>query len=242
MVTRVKICGITRQEDAELAISLGAHALGFIFEPSSKRYLAEPPDWIFKLAPYVARVAVFGTVPSSLPQGFHAVQGGGFESSPANARVTKPFTAPHHSFEGAVWGGWRSQPNAGDLDPSHIVEDSSSGRSSIQRVSVARVKSGDTVESVISGAGHADALLLDAFASGSYGGTGHCIDWDFAAQVVEVCPKPVILAGGLTPENVAEAIRRVRPYAVDVCTGVESSDGIKDAAKLRALFGAVNNR
>jgi len=88
------------------------------------------------------------------------------------------------------------------------------------------------------------ALLLDAWHPGSYGGTGCLGDWELAAQVA--AKRPVVLAGGLTPDNVAEAIRRVRPYGVDVSSGVESAPGQKDPEKVAAFIrnacAAVNER
>lgn len=79
---------------------------------------------------------------------------------------------------------------------------------------------------------HADAFLLDK-ASSHYGGTGKTFDWNLATQFQSTTPKPCILAGGLNPENVSEAIQSVRPYAVDVCSGVEQKPGLKDASKMR---------
>jgi len=199
VVTRVKICGLTRREDATLAIELGAHALGFIFEPSSKRFLSQVPPWIGDLPPYVTRVAVFGNAPAAfVPPLFHAVQG-------------------------ACWP-LAAKPN----DAFH-------------RIAAVPCREATTMAEVLEAARQANAILLDAHVEGSYGGTGKRIDWHFAAQVVKNCPKPVILAGGLTPENVAEAIQRVRPYAVDVSSGVEAEPGIKDAGKLRAFFEAVSS-
>jgi phosphoribosylanthranilate isomerase len=83
----------------------------------------------------------------------------------------------------------------------------------------------------------ADAILLDGFARGLHGGTGRKLDWKLARAASRY--GRIILAGGLTPENVAEAIRVAQPYAVDVASGVESKPGRKDPAKLRALFAAV---
>lgn len=84
----------------------------------------------------------------------------------------------------------------------------------------------------------ARALLLDAFLPGVAGGTGHVFDWSLIPQQL---PVPVVLAGGLTPDNVAGAIRQVRPYAVDVSGGVEESKGIKSAAKIAAFMQGVQN-
>ncbi len=87
----------------------------------------------------------------------------------------------------------------------------------------------------------ADALLLDAFAPGVYGGTGHTIDWARAAAIIAaIAPKPLILSGGLTPENLAAAIHATRPAAVDVASGVESAPGLKDLAKVRAFLRAAH--
>jgi phosphoribosylanthranilate isomerase len=83
----------------------------------------------------------------------------------------------------------------------------------------------------------ADAFLLDGFDPGLLGGTGKSFDWRVARDAARY--GPIILAGGLTPENVASAIRAARPYAVDVASGVEASPGVKDAAKLRQFFAAV---
>jgi phosphoribosylanthranilate isomerase len=83
----------------------------------------------------------------------------------------------------------------------------------------------------------ADALLLDGFAPGLHGGTGRTLDWKLARAAGRY--GRIVLAGGLTPENVAEAIRVAKPYAVDLASGVETRPGRKDAGKLRALFGAI---
>jgi len=84
-------------------------------------------------------------------------------------------------------------------------------------------------------------VLLDSFHPKAYGGTGSVADWDQAAEVVRNCAHPVFLAGGLTPENVAEAIHRVRPFAVDVSSGVEKAKGKKDLSKVRDFITAVRN-
>jgi phosphoribosylanthranilate isomerase len=85
----------------------------------------------------------------------------------------------------------------------------------------------------------ADAILLDGFARGLHGGTGRTLDWELARATGGFAR--IILAGGLAPENIAQAIRVARPYAVDVASGVEARPGRKDAAKLRAFFAAVES-
>jgi phosphoribosylanthranilate isomerase len=83
-----------------------------------------------------------------------------------------------------------------------------------------------------------DAWLLDAYVPGQPGGTGHQFNWDLAVDAVKL-GRPVFLAGGLTPENVGEAVRRVNPFGVDVSSGVESAPGKKDPAKVRAFIAAA---
>jgi phosphoribosylanthranilate isomerase len=85
-----------------------------------------------------------------------------------------------------------------------------------------------------------DAFLLDAHSNGSLGGTGEKFNWELAVEAQKF-GRPIFLAGGLTPENVADAVKQVRPFAVDVSSGVESAPGKKDAAKVRAFIQAVKN-
>jgi phosphoribosylanthranilate isomerase len=101
-----------------------------------------------------------------------------------------------------------------------------------------RVKPGDDVAARIGLYGSAAGVLLDTFVSGVPGGTGEAFDWSLVPQGL---PVPIILAGGLTPENVRAAIERVRPYAVDVSGGVEASKGVKDSGKIHAFVRAVRS-
>ncbi len=99
-----------------------------------------------------------------------------------------------------------------------------------------RVKAGDDIAAACDAYPSASGVLLDTYVEGVPGGTGEAFDWSLIPQGLS---KPLILAGGLTPENVADAVARVRPYAVDVSGGVEASKGIKDHAKIRAFINAV---
>lgn len=195
-MTLVKICGLTRPQDAELAADLGANALGFIHEPSSPRFVTEGEyKWIERLPPFVVKVAVFGRVTKTVPQGvFDLVQGAEWEVYPM------PFP---------------------------------------KRVHVLRLRAGQKADDLVNQTINASALLLDAYKDNQYGGTGHVVDWDLAAEIVQRSERPVILAGGLTPDNVAKAVERVRPYAVDVSSGIESMPGMKDVAKLRDFIQAA---
>jgi phosphoribosylanthranilate isomerase len=102
-----------------------------------------------------------------------------------------------------------------------------------------RPRSTTTLEDVVAAAPACGAILLDAYSEHGFGGMGARVDWALAAEVVRASARPVILAGGLSPENVGEAIRRVRPYAVDVSSGVEVSPGIKDPALILEFAKAV---
>ena len=105
-------------------------------------------------------------------------------------------------------------------------------------IKVVRVRSGVDLLQYAQKYRAAKGLLLDAFVEGNHGGTGSAFDW---ALIPRDFPLPLILAGGLDPGNVGEAVRRVRPWAVDVSSGVESSKGIKDAAKVAAFIRGVRN-
>ncbi|MHB8636047.1 MAG: phosphoribosylanthranilate isomerase [Fimbriimonadaceae bacterium] len=195
MNTGIKICGLTRLADAELAVELGANALGFVLEPTSPRSIHENCEALSipeRLGPYVLCVAVLGPY-RSVPPRFHAIQ---------------------------------------------CVDDvpESVGKPTIKAI---RVGADDTADTILAKIGTRAAALLDAFDSQHFGGTGRRVDWEVAAEVVARSNAKIILAGGLTPDNVAAAIESVCPYAVDVSGGVEGDLGIKDAGKLRAFFQAA---
>jgi phosphoribosylanthranilate isomerase len=203
MATRVKICGITRLEDARLAAELGAAALGFNFYPPSPRYI-EPRragEIIRQLPPFVVSVGVFAdegndehVAAVAREAGVTALQLRG----PRLPRLDGALAAYSLILAVAVGEDFRPEELAGQK---------------------------------------ASAFLLDASDPKLLGGTGKTFDWRLARGAKQ-CGH-IILAGGLTPENVGRAIREVRPFAVDVASGVESAPGVKDAAKLRAFFAAV---
>lgn len=202
--TGIKVCGITREEDARAAIEAGVDALGFNFYPKSKRAvrLADISAWVNELPAGIARVAVVVHPDESLLRElsqsglFHTLQFHGGEDERLCARWGGEFYVKARPIS--------DEPSAGEAlaDPS-------------------------------------PCLLLDAHAPGVYGGTGQVIDWSLAARVARGVRVPVVLSGGLTPGNVAAAVDRVRPAAVDTASGVESSPGKKDEAKMRAFVAAV---
>jgi phosphoribosylanthranilate isomerase len=205
-VTRVKICGVTNREDAQLACELGADAIGLNFFPDSPRcvspFLART---IGKgLPPYVAAVGVFVDWEP--------------EVVVTLAKALGLTVAQLHGDESAE-------------DVAAIAED-------LRVIKAVRPGRAVKVESLTAHK-NVSAFLVDAAVSGEYGGTGVKADWEFARAAVATGKLRVILAGGLTPENVGEAIRSVRPYGVDVASGVESKPGKKDPGKLRTFFEEV---
>jgi len=169
----VKICGMTRVEDAMAAVDAGAGAIGFIFWPASPRFI--DPHRARKIAamlpPFVTAVGVFVNQPLDYVNGVSSLVrlgAGDVQAWPAEVRV-----------------------------------------------------------------------LLDVHDPVVRGGTGRTIDWTAAADVA--AQRQILLAGGLTPDNVADAVARVRPFGIDVSSGVERAPGIKDHRRLQALFEAVHD-
>jgi phosphoribosylanthranilate isomerase len=203
MPTRVKICGITRAEDAALAAALGAAALGFNFYARSPRRIA--PD---------AAVKIVHTLPPFItPVGIFADE----ENGGRILAIARQAGLRALQIHGPRW------PDLDKLRAHFPV--------------IAGLRVGPDFKAASLGDLKADAFLLDGFDPNQLGGTGKTFDWSVAREAARY--GPIILAGGLKPENVAGAIRAARPYAVDVASGVESSPGIKDAAKLHAFFAAV---
>ncbi len=229
MPTRVKICGITRLEDAQLAVSLGAAALGFNFYPPSPRYIdpARARQIIRRLPPFVTSVGVFANETDaghvvSLAQeaGVTTIQLHVAQVSPCGPEP--PAFLPYDS----------RRQGGGPLAGPAALDELSAAFSLVVAVAVREGFRAEDLRRT-----PASAYLLDAFDANLPGGTGKTFDWNAAREAKRY--GPIILAGGLTPENVARAVREVRPFAVDVASGVESAPGIKDAAKLRAFFAAV---
>jgi phosphoribosylanthranilate isomerase len=206
-VTRVKICGITRLEDAELAASLGAWALGFILWPQSRRHVEEAvaAGMARQVRRRVELVGVF--VNPTLDEVAHAVDAIGLS---------------HIQLHG-------------DEGPAFATE--AGRRTGAKVIKAARVASGADLQALERF--HTDFHLLDTAVEGLRGGSGRSWDWGLAAQ--RRSRIPAILSGGLTPDNVADGIAAVRPYAVDVASGVEASPGVKDPERLRAFMAAARS-
>jgi phosphoribosylanthranilate isomerase len=202
---QVKICGITTEEDALMAIDAGADALGFNFFSGSKRYISfgENQAWIASLAGRAFRVAV---VVNAAKDELDALRDSGcFEAVQFHGDET-PELCADAGFP--VW------------------------------IRAVRVENEESLASALRY--DTPHLLLDKWSAVAYGGTGRSVDWESAAEFVAAHPaRRVILAGGLNPENVGQAIRTVRPHAVDTASGVESSPGRKDRLRVTNFIQAA---
>ena len=199
---QIKICGITRPQDALAAVEAGADAIGLVFYAKSKRAVTiaqaqEICAWVPPLTQIVGLFVdasandieqIIATVPLTLLQ-FHG------HESPADCEQ------------------WQ-RPYLRALNP--VV--------------------GSDFEALTAPYARARGFLLDSVHEGAFGGTGKTFDWQLFPSS---CSRPLILAGGLSVENVDQAVRHCRPSAIDVSSGVESSPGIKDAAKMNAFVNAV---
>lgn len=203
---RVKICGITRPEDALLAASLGADAIGLVFYQGSKRAVSvQQAQMIRQVLPaFVSLVGLF--------------------VNPDRTQVLKVMSELHLDclqFHGDEQSDFcqsfgmpyiKALPVRPDQDPLLEI------RSHVQ----------------------ASAILLDAYDPQQAGGTGKQFDWAVARHCVQQSPLPVVLAGGLSASNAAQAINDVRPWALDLSSGVESEPGVKHPERLKAFFNEVN--
>ena len=204
MPTRVKICGITRVEDALAAARLGADAIGLVFYAKSPRAVSavQARTIVRALPPFVTTVGLFvdaaaeeirqvlAAVPLDLLQ-FHG------NESPEQCRIH--------------------------------------GRSYLKAL---RMREGVDVAAMARSYDDAAGLLVDTYVDGVPGGTGRSFDW---SRLPARLARPLILAGGLNPDNVAAAVAQVRPWAVDVSGGVEAAPGLKDAAKIAAFIRGVKS-
>ncbi len=202
MHTRVKICGITRWQDARDAIELGADALGFVFFRGSSRLIdaREAAAIASRLPPFVSVVALFLS-----PTGDEVRE---------VIEVLRPHVLQFHGEESPDFCSGFHLPF-------------------IKAVPMAR---GVDLAAWTREFAKASAVLLDSHVAGEAGGSGRPFDWSMIDRRVN---HPMILAGGLSADNVEAAVERVRPYAVDVSSGVESAPGIKDAGRMREFFRGV---
>jgi phosphoribosylanthranilate isomerase len=199
----VKICGITRAQDAELASRLGAAAVGFIFWPDSPRSIAsEVASRIVEVVPpHVMKVGVF--VDEDLDVVRHVMDVVGLDVAQLHGHETPEYCRRL-------------------------------GRKVFKAIGM---KDNETVD--VSQFDSDVVMLVDAHDSERYGGTGRPVNWAAAREIAVT--RPTILAGGLNPANVKLALESVRPYGVDVSSGVESEPGVKDPVRLKSFFEALHD-
>jgi phosphoribosylanthranilate isomerase len=235
--TLVKICGLTRSEDVALAVELGAWAVGFVFAPSPRRVTADAARRLVLVARQAAARRGLGDEPAPggygrgpLAHGPLAV--GVFGDSPAGAIVEMVDAV---GLDAVQLHG--SQPDAA------AVRGALAGRGLpvlvIRAVPVSAAEAGvaDLRKVVAAARDGADLILFDTTAEGRWGGTGRTFPWGLAREAAG--DPPYLVAGGIGPHNVREALDASGAWGVDVSSGVEQSPGIKDEALLRALFALL---
>jgi len=202
--TRIKICGITRPEDARMAVELGADAIGLVFYAPSPRSIGpeQARAIIAAISPFVTIVGLFV---DPAPEQVESVL----------RRCSLGLLQFH-----------------GDEAPDFCRG------FGLPYIKAARVGTDADLVQYLSRYHAAQGWLLDAYHDQLYGGTGESFDWKLIPRDLA---RPVILSGGLTPDNVGAAVRQVGPWAVDVSSGVESAKGVKDAAKIAAFIAGVKN-
>ncbi|MGQ9468487.1 MAG: phosphoribosylanthranilate isomerase [Nitrososphaerales archaeon] len=203
-MVRVKICGITNEKDLKNSIIAGADALGFIIDvKSSPRSIT-----IDRARELMEKVPIFiskvaVTVFNNLNQLIDIKN-----------KLKPEYVQIHGDF---------------DFNEDYLLK----ALHDVRIIRAIALKSNLSLKSILDEAKNFDAILVDSHVEGKYGGTGIINDFKMCREIRElISPKPLILAGGLNPDNVEEAIRIVRPFAVDVSSGVESSLGIKDYEKM----------
>jgi len=199
---RVKICGITRKEDLEAAAAAGADAVGFVVGVASS-----PRNLSLTEAEKLIR-----QTPSFVK----------------NVLVTVPT-----SLKDLIKVCEKLNPDAVQIHGENLFSAVREKLPTTHLIGAVKANPTNAVENAAKAAKMFDAVLLDSFAYGKHGGTGVIHDWNLSKHIKQLIhPKPLILAGGLNPENVAEAVRTVEPYAVDVSSGVERQPGVKDNLKM----------
>jgi phosphoribosylanthranilate isomerase len=219
-MTWIKICGTTNLDDARAAVDAGADAVGFLFAPSPRRIAPEQArDIIAALPRHPEKVGVFAN--ESPERICEIVEQAGLTAVQLHGDEPPDFPAALARVPGRI------------------------SRARFRLFKALSVAPGFESELRAFAESGVDALVLDSVrhAEGPRGGTGQAFDWNRAQDFMPAIARHVriIVAGGLDPENVAEAVRLLRPWGVDVCTGVEREPGKKDHDKLRAFVAAVRS-
>lgn len=210
--TRIKICGFTKEEDVKAAVQLGVDALGFVFYAPSSRYVTphQARELLQAIPPFVTSVGLF--VNPTLEEVKQVLE-----------------TAPVSLLQ-----------FHGDESPEFCAEVANAVRRPFMKVGRMKVDMSHDVllqyeKTYRAASSYFSGLLLDAFVDG-YGGAGKVFDWSLIPKNLG---HQVVLSGGLNAQNVTKAVEQIRPYAVDVSSGVEKSKGIKDSDLMREFVQAV---
>jgi phosphoribosylanthranilate isomerase len=204
-MVRVKVCGITRYQDAAMAVQLGVDALGFIFAPSPRRIRPEKArEIIGVIPPFVKTVGVFVDERPDVVRQIIRICG----------------------LDLVQFHGDESPDVCGNFMP--------------RAIKTFRVRDRSVLQSIRPYQGKIRAILFDTYLEERQGGTGKTFDWDIAVTG-RTLGIPVILSGGLTPSNIGSAISLVKPFAVDVNSGIEERPGKKDALLMKALMEKIRH-
>lgn len=207
----VKICGLCSAEDVAAVAQWRPDAVGFVFWNGSPRCVhpEEVAEWTTTLPAGIRKVGVF--VDADVSEIARTVETAGVD------------TVQLHGFQ-SLEKGRPNFPMIGKLPGDTVIQ--------VWGVVHLGRHEGIASQSVTA----YDAVVVDSYVKDMPGGTGRCCDWEAARRFVELCPKPVLLAGGLTPDNVHEAIVRVGPWGVDVSSGVEQRPRVKDLRKVERFI------
>lgn len=211
-IPRIKICGLTREADVRAAVAAGADAVGFVFAPSPRQVTPEQARVLARVVPpFVSKVGVFVDAP--IPHIDAVAHEAGLHVIQLHGNENRRFVQTLQRMGYTVIKG-------------------------------VAVKNGDLLADLVDHP--ADSVLLDAYDPERAGGTGRTFDWRVATRAVQQLHggnafTPLILAGGLDADNVEDAIRQVRPFAVDVSSGVEAAPGRKDPAKMAQFVRRVRS-
>lgn len=213
MAVELKFCGLTRASDADYAASLGAAYVGVIFAESPRR--VDPATAAHVVAPARGRARAVGVFGEATVASVASIAGDvGLDVIQLHADPSPGFVERVRPFfAGEVWAALRIGDEGVPADAAALLS-------------------------------VADAVVLDTRVAGHLGGTGTAFDWDRVARSLDRqrVPARIVLAGGLTPANVARAVRVIAPDIVDVSSGVETAPGIKDHARMRAFSDAVRGQ
>ncbi|HLO40855.1 MAG TPA: phosphoribosylanthranilate isomerase [Phycisphaerales bacterium] len=213
MRTRLKVCCISSIREASIAIAAGADALGLV---------ASMPTGPGPIADELIREIALATPP------------------PLATFLLTSRDQPRDVVEHARYVGVNTVQLVDDTVGEDVWDELREALPAVRIVQVIHVRDESSVDLALAAAAHVDALLLDSGhpARRELGGTGRVHDWSLSRRIVERTDIPVFLAGGINPDNVAMAIRSVRPFGIDLCSGVRTN-GVLDAAKLHALTSAI---